>query len=135
MPSKMPQIQTEITSMPNNRCNLWFHTHYKYALKVIINLSWIHGSNWGLKPAKFMALTGGGTNFALQYADTWAMRGGRYKLESNYSGSRTFVMEFESDWTKYRKLPAYTAHVMRSATSFMPWSCKIPIGDGYHEFL
>ncbi|PQQ16297.1 F-box/kelch-repeat protein [Prunus yedoensis var. nudiflora] len=77
--------------------------------QVIINLSWIHGSNWGLKPAKFMALT-----------DTWAMRGGRYKLGSNYFGSRTFVMEFESDWTKHRKLPAYTAHVMRSATSFMP---------------
>ncbi|BFG16133.1 hypothetical protein CerSpe_024070 [Prunus speciosa] len=92
--------------------------------QVIINLSWIHGSNWGLKPAKFMALT-----------DTWAMRGGTYKLGSNYFGSRTFVMEFESDWTKHRKLPAYTAHVMRSATSFMPWSCRIPIGDGYHEFL
>ncbi|KAF7813614.1 F-box/kelch-repeat protein isoform B [Senna tora] len=53
----------------------------------------------------------------------------------NYCGSRTSVMEFESDWTKHRKSSAYTAQVIRSATSFMPWSCRIPIGEGYHEFL
>ena len=63
------------------------------------------------------------------------MCGGTDKIESIYSWSRTFVMELEPDWTKHRKLPAYTAHVMRSATFFMPWSCRIPIGDGYHEFL
>lgn len=54
---------------------------------------------------------------------------------SNYSNNRTSGMEFESDWTKHRKSLAFTAQVIRSATSFMPWSCKIPIGDGYHEFL
>lgn len=54
---------------------------------------------------------------------------------NNYSKSRTSGMEFESDWTKHRKSLAFTAQVIRSATSFMPWSCKIPIGDGYHEFL
>ncbi|KAK7246982.1 hypothetical protein RIF29_41856 [Crotalaria pallida] len=49
----------------------------------------------------------------------------------NYCRSRTPVMEFESDWTKHRKSSAYTAHVIRCATSFMPWSCRIPIGEGY----
>lgn len=53
----------------------------------------------------------------------------------NYSKNKTSGMEFESDWTKHRKSSAFTAQVIRSATSFMPWSCKIPIGDGYHEFL
>ncbi|KAJ0095291.1 hypothetical protein Patl1_16923 [Pistacia atlantica] len=37
-------------------------------------------------------------------------------------------MEYESDWTKHRKSSAFTAQVIRSATSFMPWSCKMPIG-------
>lgn len=83
-----------------------------------------HGNYWGIKPAKYLSLT-----------DTREMCGGTDKIESIYSWSRTFVMELEPDWTKHRKLPAYTAHVMRSATFFMPWSCRIPIGDGYHEFL
>ena len=55
--------------------------------------------------------------------------------QKNYCRSKTCVMEFESDWTKHRKSSAYTALVIRSATSFMPWSCRIPIGEGYHEFL
>ena len=54
---------------------------------------------------------------------------------TDYSKSRISGMEFESDWTKHRKSLAFTAEVIRSATAFMPWSCKIPIGDGYHEFL
>ncbi|KAA8533298.1 hypothetical protein F0562_033169 [Nyssa sinensis] len=81
-------------------------------------------------------------------ADTWAMCGGRNnsgKLEiditldrttkKNYLRDRTTGMDFESDWTKHRKSSAFTAEVIRSATSFMPWSCKIPISEGYHEFL
>lgn len=44
-------------------------------------------------------------------------------------------MEFESDWTKHRKSSAFTAQVIRSTTSFMPWSCKISISEGFHEFL
>ena len=44
-------------------------------------------------------------------------------------------MAFESEWTKHRKSLVYTAKGIRCATSFMPWSLKIPIGDGYHEFL
>jgi hypothetical protein len=57
------------------------------------------------------------------------------RTERNYSKSKAFGMEFESDWTKHRKSSAFTAQVIRSATSFMPWSCRIPIGEGYHEFL
>ncbi|KAL5760169.1 hypothetical protein ACOSP7_018671 [Xanthoceras sorbifolium] len=57
------------------------------------------------------------------------------KIGRNYFKSRSSGMEYESDWTTHRKSSAFTAKVIRSATSFMPWSCKIPIGDGYHEFL
>lgn len=44
-------------------------------------------------------------------------------------------MEFESDWMKHRKSSAFTAQVLCSATSFMAWSCRIPISEGFHEFL
>ncbi|KAH1050545.1 hypothetical protein AAZX31_08G100700 [Glycine max] len=82
----------------------------------------------------------------MAYSDTWAMCEGKYnsgslkyKLQKaskrDYCRTITSVMEFESDWIKHRKSSSYTAHVIRSATSFMPWSCRIPIGDGYHEFL
>lgn len=43
-------------------------------------------------------------------------------------------MEFESDWTTHRKSSAFTAQAIRSATSFMPWSCKISRNEGFHEF-
>ncbi|KAG2702702.1 hypothetical protein I3843_06G095400 [Carya illinoinensis] len=78
-------------------------------------------------------------------SDIWAMCGGRENvgLESivhivtgrNHCKSKTSGMEFESDWTRHGKSSAFTAQVIRSATSFMPWSCRIPIGEGYHEFL
>ncbi|KAI9080892.1 hypothetical protein K1719_037201 [Acacia pycnantha] len=82
----------------------------------------------------------------MAYSDIWAMCEGRYNskclrsnwqntIGNNYCRSRISVMEFESDWTKHRKSSAYTAQVIRSATSFMPWSCRIPIGEGYHEFI
>ncbi|XWS34584.1 hypothetical protein CRYUN_Cryun21dG0050700 [Craigia yunnanensis] len=78
--------------------------------------------------------------------DIWAMcvqsngyRGVQRTLPSatgsNYSKSRASGMEYESDWTKHRVSSAFTAQVIRSATSLMPWCCKIPIGDGFHEFL
>lgn len=78
--------------------------------------------------------------------DIWEMCGGGFgtsglrnipckRTGKNYSKSRTCGMEFESDWTKHEKSMAFTREVIRSATCFMPWSCKIPIGDGYHEFL
>lgn len=53
----------------------------------------------------------------------------------NYFKRKISGMEYESDWTRHRRTSAFTAQAIRSATSFMPWSCKIPIGDGYHEFL
>lgn len=55
--------------------------------------------------------------------------------EKNHCKRKTPVMESESDWTKHKKSSAYTAQVIRSATSFMPWSCRIPIGEGFYEFL
>ncbi|KAG2706649.1 hypothetical protein I3843_05G101700 [Carya illinoinensis] len=77
--------------------------------------------------------------------DIWAMCGETDSvcLESilrritgpNHSKKKTSGMEFESDWTRHRKSSAFAAQVIRSATSFMPWSCRIPIGEGYHEFL
>lgn len=53
----------------------------------------------------------------------------------DYCRSRISVMETESDWTKHRESSAHTAYVIRYATSFMPWSCRIPMGEGYYEFL
>ncbi|KAL8037918.1 hypothetical protein ABFX02_11G068900 [Erythranthe guttata] len=44
-------------------------------------------------------------------------------------------MEFESYWMKHRKSSAFAAQDIHFATSFMPWSCRIPIGEGFHEFL
>lgn len=38
-------------------------------------------------------------------------------------------MESESDRAKHKK----SLGVINSSKSFMPWSCKIPIGEGYHE--
>lgn len=55
--------------------------------------------------------------------------------KKDYCRSITSVMELQSDWIKHRKSSSYTAHMIRSATSFMPWSCRIPIGEGYYEFL
>ncbi|GAB4840596.1 hypothetical protein Ancab_021368 [Ancistrocladus abbreviatus] len=52
-----------------------------------------------------------------------------------YPTSLTCGMANESDWTKHRKSLAYAAQVISSATLFIPWSRKIPIGVGYHEFL
>ncbi|KAE9604815.1 hypothetical protein Lalb_Chr11g0075731 [Lupinus albus] len=55
--------------------------------------------------------------------------------KTNYCRSRTSFMEFESDWIKHTNSSAYTAQVKHSATSIMPWSCRVPIGEGYHEFI
>lgn len=82
----------------------------------------------------------------MAYSGIWAMCEGGYSLGSlrnnwqktskkDHCGSKTTVMEFESDWTKHRKSSAHTAQVIRSATSSMPWSCRIPIGEGFYEFL
>lgn len=78
--------------------------------------------------------------------DIWAMCGERDYFRSlqyilNKTSKKSYFtrtisgMEYESDWTRHRKSSAFTAQAIRSATSFMPWSCKIPIGDSYHEFL
>ncbi|WCJ38744.1 hypothetical protein M5689_019784 [Euphorbia peplus] len=79
--------------------------------------------------------------------EIWAMFGANRDLlrdiqssfqkttKSNFFNQGTSGMECESDWTRHTKSSAFTAQVIRSATSFMPWSRKIPIGDGYHEFL
>ncbi|PPD98295.1 hypothetical protein GOBAR_DD04673 [Gossypium barbadense] len=96
-------------------CDYWFHHN---------------GSYWGLKLLNFMALR-----------VIWEMCGHRNgyrgvgKALQSSTGKRAFGMEYESDWTKNRVSSAFTAQVIRSATSLMPWSCKIPIGDGFHEFL
>ncbi|GFP95849.1 hypothetical protein PHJA_001729100 [Phtheirospermum japonicum] len=53
----------------------------------------------------------------------------------NSSRISNSVMESKSDWTKHKKLSAFTTQEIHFATSFMPWSCRIPIGEGFHEFL
>lgn len=53
----------------------------------------------------------------------------------NYSIVSESGMDFESDWENHRKSLAFTAQEIRFATSFMPWSCRIPISEGFYEFL
>ncbi|GAV87814.1 F-box domain-containing protein/Kelch_1 domain-containing protein [Cephalotus follicularis] len=74
----------------------------------------------------------------MAFTDFGAMCGRRDNLRgSGISASRTTgrnyfkiktSMDYESDWTRHGKSLAFTARVIRSATLFMPWSCKIPIG-------
>lgn len=81
---------------------------------------------------------------SMAWTDTLAMRQYYFgDLETKLQGtnerthlkSRDSGMACESDWIKYRKSSRYTAQTIQSATFFMPWSLKIPIGDSYHEIL
>ncbi|KAI3817466.1 hypothetical protein L1987_11257 [Smallanthus sonchifolius] len=56
---------------------------------------------------------------------------GERKTE-NYSRNRKIGMEFEPDWTRHKKSSAFKTQVISTATS---WARKIPISEGYHEFL
>ncbi|KAL5717627.1 hypothetical protein ACHQM5_010608 [Ranunculus cassubicifolius] len=54
----------------------------------------------------------------------------------NYLKSRRrFGMAFEANSTKPISFISLTTQTIRSGTTFMAWSGKIPIGEGYHEFL
>ncbi|KAG6585216.1 hypothetical protein SDJN03_17949, partial [Cucurbita argyrosperma subsp. sororia] len=97
-------------------------------------LSIFKWKSWGANLASSMALTGilamhreRGNSIKLQSITHTAISS---KYNREFSG-----MDFESDWTRHRKSSAFAAQVIRSATSFMPWSCRIPISKGYHEFL
>ncbi|GMI70824.1 hypothetical protein HRI_000751700 [Hibiscus trionum] len=99
--------------------------------------SWFrqNGSYRGLKLLNFMALR----DIRAMCGERNGYRGvGKSLLGAtvdNYLKNRACGMEYESDWTKNRLSSVLTAQVIRSATSLMPWCCKIPIGDGFHEFL
>ena len=78
--------------------------------------------------------------------DIWAMFGGRRNsdksevigislvraTQKNYARNRTTGME---SWKRQRKSSALTAQMICTATAFIPWSCKIPMNEGYHEFI
>ncbi|KAJ8563132.1 hypothetical protein K7X08_031584 [Anisodus acutangulus] len=49
--------------------------------------------------------------------------------------TRRIGMEFDSDLATHRESLTITAQVITSANSFIPWSSKISISEGYHEFL
>ncbi|KAK6930830.1 hypothetical protein RJ641_002623, partial [Dillenia turbinata] len=87
---------------------------------------------------KEMEVTGGNWAMSVSRKNSGSSQVGNtlYRARNRkYSNNNVRGMEFESDWTRNRKSLAHTALVIRPATSFMPWSCKIPIGDGFHEFL
>ncbi|GMI87701.1 hypothetical protein HRI_002439400 [Hibiscus trionum] len=94
-----------------------------------------NGSYWGLKLLNFMALRDIRAMFGEKNGYIGVGKTLQGVTVDNYSKRRVFGMEYESDWTKNRLSSALTAQVIRSATSLMPWCCKIPIGDGFHEFL
>ncbi|KAL1565277.1 F-box/kelch-repeat protein-like isoform X2 [Salvia divinorum] len=50
----------------------------------------------------------------------------------SYSAVGESGMDIESD--NHRKPLAFTAQKIRFTTSFMPWSCRIPISEGFYEF-
>lgn len=68
----------------------------------------------------------------------WKIESGSSKgLTVNKVNRRTrrTGMEFDSDLAKHRKSLTITAQVITSANSFIPWSSKIAISEGYHELL
>ena len=75
----------------------------------------------------------------------WAMCGGRNSSASINSDICGVVgknlksvrsgMAIGVDWMKHRKSSTYKPQLICSVTDFIHWSRKIPIGDGYHEFL
>lgn len=44
-------------------------------------------------------------------------------------------MEFESYWMKHKRSSALADHEIHLATTFLPWSRRIHITEGFHEFL
>lgn len=76
-----------------------------------------------------------------------AMRGGRHssatiEIGSDLCGTVTRNLKSRSsgmanglDWAKYRKSSVYKQQLISSDIKFIHWSRKIPIGDGFHEFV
>lgn len=84
----------------------------------------------------------------LMIVGTWAMSEGKSTSgnvtldtafvglrELNYNRVNESGTDFESGWEKHRKPLAFIAHKIRFTTSFMPWSGRVPISEGFHEFL
>lgn len=53
----------------------------------------------------------------------------------NNSRTSESGMEFESDWMKHRKSLVFTAQAICFTTSIMAWSSRIPMNEGFHEFI
>lgn len=80
-------------------------------------------------------------------ADNWAMcgrsndsatiRGGIqfYGTSEKDIISDSFGMANGLDWTNNRRSSVHKPFLINFAASFIHWSRKIPISDGYHEFL
>lgn len=85
---------------------------------------------------------------SLMIVGTWAMSEGK-STAGNLTLGIAFVgltklnnsrvdesgTDFEFGWEKHRKPLAFIAHKIRFTTSFMPWSGRVPISEGFHEFL
>ena len=76
----------------------------------------------------------------------WAMFGGRNNSEIIGSSSNryrttkdlksvSFGMASGLDWIKHRTSSVFKPLLICSASSFIHWSHKIPICDGFDEFL
>lgn len=57
------------------------------------------------------------------------------RLVTKHLKSGQFGMANGVDWMKHRKSSTYKPQLICSVTDFIHWSRKIPISDGYHEFL
>lgn len=57
------------------------------------------------------------------------------KTIKEYVKRQNCGMAHESDWTKHTGSSAHRVQVFSTANSFIPWSRRIPMCDGYHELL
>ncbi|KAK9751162.1 hypothetical protein RND81_02G246700 [Saponaria officinalis] len=58
-----------------------------------------------------------------------------FETANKHFTSRTFGMANGLVWIKHRKSSLHKLQLISSASIFIHWSLKIPICDGYHEFL
>ncbi|KAK1403201.1 hypothetical protein POM88_002806 [Heracleum sosnowskyi] len=96
-----------------------------------------NGSSRGINFVSYMALTDiqavcSETNNTVYFE--LGLASGR-TINNNYIKSNGVGMEFELIWTKHRKPSSLKAQLTCTAKPFIPWHCRIPKSDEYHEFL
>lgn len=74
------------------------------------------------------------TDIRAMFGEGNCYRGSR-TIKRNYLKNRNSGMDNKLDWAKHKNSSSFAAQEIRPATSLSSWCCKIPIGDGFHEFI